>query len=102
MALCIIDHYAVVEDNDETAIDKDNKVELPSLWTPVLEYYSTYTLDHLKPIIKNLIDYMLIAPTSKTNNVYKKYSSSKLIEAAKITEKSEPFLREILQSIFKN
>lgn len=87
MAFCIID----------TAVAGDSNVDFASLWTPVLEYYSTYTLSHLKPIIKNLIDYVLIAPTSKTNNVYKKYSSIKLNEAAKITEKSEPALRQILQ-----
>lgn len=73
-----------------------NEIDLTKLWTPVLQYYSTYDLAHLKPVIHQLVEYALIVPKSKTNNVYKKYSSLKLSEAAKITEKSEAVLRHLL------
>lgn len=81
----------------DAAVNGQTNIDPASLWTPVLEYYSTYNLNHLKPIIDTLVEYILVSPTSKTNNVYKKYSSIKLNEAAKITEKSESALRNILQ-----
>lgn len=75
----------------------ENKIEYETLWNPVLEFYSTYNMAHLGPIIKQLVEYVLIAPTSKTNNVYHKYCSQKQGEMALVCDKSKNILNEILK-----
>lgn len=74
-----------------------NQTDYEQLWTPVLEFYSTYNMEHLWPIVKQLIEYILIAPTSKTNNVYHKYCSQKQAEMALVCDKSKNVLNEILK-----
>lgn len=66
----------------------------------MLEFYSTYNVAHLQPIVKELIAYILDAPTSKQNNVYNKYSAQKQGEMAKICEKSSHILQKILEYAF--
>lgn len=63
-----------------------------SLWTEALVFYSTYDTAYLRPIVKELIAYILTAPTTKTNNVYTKYATAKLSELALICEKNSQIL----------
>lgn len=74
----------------------EKSVDYAALWTPALEFYSTYNVAHLQPIVKKLISYVVTAPTSKTNNVYVKYSSAKQGEMALVCDKSKHLLSEIL------
>lgn len=66
------------------------------MWSQSLEYYSTYTLKKLLPIIKKLAEHILMAPTAKLNNVYKKYRSNKYLDVAKTAEKSADILQNII------
>lgn len=65
------------------------------LWTKTIEYYSSYSLKQLMPIIHILAEDILNAPTAKLNNIYKKYRSNKLQEIAQLTEKSAIVLENI-------
>lgn len=70
------------------------------MWTKTIIFYTTYELKDLKPIIQDLIEYVMVAPSSKTNNVYNKYSATKYNEVSKIVLKSEEVLHEILKFNF--
>lgn len=72
-------------------------IKYESLWSPVLEFYSTYNVAHLQPIVRDLIANVLSAPSSKTNNVYIKYSTAKQAEVAVVCDKSKHILTEILE-----
>lgn len=87
VSLCLV-HYLV---------HSDKPVTYDSLWNPVLEFYSTYSANHLRPIVKELIAYILTAPTSKTNNVYTKYTSTKQGEMALVCERTKHILNDILE-----
>lgn len=78
-------------------VNPEKSVKYDSLWTPVLEFYSTYSAAHLRPIVKELIAYVITAPTSKNNNVYTKYTSQKQGEMAIICERSIQYLTDILE-----
>lgn len=75
----------------------DKPVKFGSLWNPVLEFYSTYTAADLRPIVKELIAYIMTVPSSKNNNVYTKYTSQKHGEMSLICERSKHILNEILE-----
>lgn len=63
----------------------------------MLEFYSTYSAAHLRPIVKELIAYVLTAPTNKNNNVYTKYTTQKQGEMAIICERYKQILIDILE-----
>lgn len=69
-----------------------------SLWTPTLAFYSTYDTAYLRPIVQDLIAYIKIAPTSKTNNVYTKYSAAKHSEIALFCEKNFSIFSDIIDN----
>lgn len=68
---------------------------LEQLWTSTLEYYSTYSLKDLLPIIQKCAKNLLSVPKAKLNQVYRKYSSQKLKSVAQIVEKSEDILMNL-------
>lgn len=70
---------------------------IKSLWTPALTFYSTYDVSYLRPIVKDLIAYIQVAPSSKTNNVYTKYATAKQSEMALICEKNISILSDIVE-----
>ncbi|XP_031641114.1 G2/mitotic-specific cyclin-B [Contarinia nasturtii] len=80
----------------ESLMCPDKSIKFDTLWNSVLEFYSTYSAEYLRPIVKDLITYVLNAPTSKTNNVYIKYKSVKQGEMALICERSHNILRKII------
>lgn len=73
-----------------------NPVEYVALWCKKLEYYSNYTLANLMPVIRKLAEFIIDAPTSKLNNVYKKYRANKFQEVATSAEKSVNLLENII------
>lgn len=77
--------------------DKSLETIINSLWTPALAFYSTYDTSYLRPIVKDLIAYIKVAPTSKTNNVYTKYATAKHSEMALICEKNFGILSKIAE-----
>lgn len=77
-------------------MNSEKSMDYEKLWNPVLEFYSTYDMKHLRPIVDQLIAYIMTAPTSKTNNVYTKYCSQKQGEMALVCEKSKHILQEIM------
>lgn len=64
-----------------------------------MECYSTYDASYLRPIVKDLIAYIKVAPESKNNNVYTKYATAKHSEMALICEKNYSILSEIFELI---
>lgn len=79
----------------QSLVNSEKKINYEKLWNPVLEFYSTYNMAYLRPIIKELIAYIQVAPTSKTNNVYVKYTSLKQGEMALICDRSKQILNMI-------
>lgn len=77
----------------------EKSIQYDSLWTEVMQFYSTYSAMHLQPIVKELIEYILIAPTLKTNNVYTKYTSPKQGEMSLVCERSKHILNQIHDQI---
>ncbi|XP_013134762.1 PREDICTED: G2/mitotic-specific cyclin-B1 [Papilio polytes] len=51
---------------------------LPEVWTPTLTYYSGYSLQHIKPIIKKLAEIVVDVENNKFKALYKIYSSAEL------------------------
>lgn len=47
------------------------------LWNSKIQHYSTYSLEHLKPIAQKIAKLVKDAPHAKLKAVYTKYSSSK-------------------------
>jgi len=56
---------------------------MEEVWTPVLVYYTTYTLPQLLPTIQRLATILAAAPTSKLSAVFQKYSSRKLMKISR-------------------
>lgn len=46
------------------------------LWTPTLQFYSTYTLDSIMPIIKRLALIVSTAQEAKLKSIYNKYANA--------------------------
>lgn len=68
-----------------------------ALWTPALEFYTTYSAAYLRPIVKELIAYIDVSPTTKTNNVYVKYKTAKHSEMALVCERHVHILKQMAE-----
>lgn len=77
--------------------NKSLKSIVNALWTPALEFYSTYDVKYLRPIVKELIAYIQTAPITKTNNVYTKYATEKHAELAVVCERHNQILSGIAE-----
>lgn len=60
------------------------------LWSANMEFYTQYTLDELRPIIRNLAKIVLNAPKAKEKAVYTKYSTNSFDKVALRPEVSGP------------
>jgi len=67
------------------------------VWTPVLQYYTRYTLDELERTIAKLAEILLAAPKAKLNSVYRKYKASKFMQIARIPAIDEPIVKKIAE-----
>lgn len=65
-------------------------------WNKTIQFYTSYSLKELMPVIQTLAEDILNAPTAKLNNIYKKYRSSKLQEIAQAAESSTVVLQNII------
>lgn len=67
--------------------------DVEQIWTPTLQHYSTYNGQQLQPLVRQLCDLILNAPTAKLNNVYTKYASMKMNKIAIKTTKYDKLLK---------
>lgn len=77
----------------------ERPIDYESLWTKTIIFYTTYELKDLFHIVADLINYVKVAPTTKTNNVYNKYRNTKFNGVASIVLKSDASLNEILSFV---
>ena len=56
---------------------------MEEVWTPVLVYYTTYTLSELLPTIQKLATILAAAPAAKLSAVFQKYSRAKLMKISR-------------------
>lgn len=64
------------------------------LWTPTVEFYSQYSVENLRPIIRMIAKIVKHAPTAKLKAVYNKYNSSKFENIASISELNGPVIQK--------
>lgn len=80
MALCV--------QNNST-----NGVE--DLWTGTLEYYSTYTLEDLLPVVQKIAKHLPNVPKPKLNQIYRKYAAPKLCEVSTLVESRHKIVQHL-------
>lgn len=66
------------------------------LWTPTLEYYSTYASDDLMPVMKRLASIACTAKDVKLKSVYTKYSNAVYKFTSTLPEMSGSKMQEIM------
>lgn len=66
------------------------------LWTPTLQYYSTYTTDDLMPVIKRLATIVSTAKEVKLKAVFVKYSHAVYKFTSSLPEMNGVKMQEIL------
>jgi hypothetical protein len=69
-----------------------------AVWTPTLEYYSTYTADELKPVMKRLATIVASAKDVKLKSVFNKYSHATYKFTSTLPEMSGMKINEIIRS----
>ncbi|KAJ8735480.1 hypothetical protein PYW07_007100 [Mythimna separata] len=69
-----------------------SRKKLEDVWTPTLQYYSGYSLEHIKPIIEKIARIISNVDNCKYKSVFKKYSDPSLAKVSCLPElKSEAF-----------
>ena len=59
---------------------------LTSVWSPTLQYYSTYRVEDVLPVVSSLASVLAKRGQSKLNAVHAKYSSRKFMKVAEMPE----------------
>lgn len=85
--------------NSKKSSKKSLNTVLNSLWTPTLAIYTTYDATHLHPIIINLLAYIKVAPATKCNNVYNKYTTAEHSKVSLLCEKNVSVLSEMEHAV---
>jgi len=67
-------------------------------WCPALEFYSTYRVEQLQPLVARLAGLLKAAPSSKLKAVYNKYLSKKFLKVACRVELSGPRMDQLTGS----
>lgn len=75
----------------------ERPIDIQSMWDKTIIFYTTYEQKDLSHIVTDLINYVKVAPTTKTNNVFNKYRNSKFNSVAATVQKSDQALGEILE-----
>jgi G2/mitotic-specific cyclin-B3 len=66
------------------------------VWTPTLEYYTTYESSQLMPIMKRLANIVFTAKNVKLKSVFAKYSHSALKFTSTLPEMTGSKIQEIM------
>jgi len=67
-------------------------------WCAALEYYSTYKVDQLHPVVAKLASLVKAAPSSKLKAVYNKYLSKKFLKVAARAELTGPRISQLTEA----
>jgi len=73
----------------------DSKSRLASVWSSTLQHYTQYDLPQLKPVIQQLANILVTAPTAKLATVYQKYGNKKFMKISRIPVLEDPALKKI-------
>lgn len=78
-----------------------NKLDTPieKIWTPTLQFYSRYNVDHLNPIVKKIAKIVHGAPQAKEKAVYKKFESNKFDKISTKSELYGPVISKLISSV---
>jgi len=68
---------------------------MAEVWTRVLEHYTMYKLEDLRPTIQKLASVLLAAPNAKLSSIFNKYSNRKFLKIARIPALDDPLLKDI-------
>lgn len=72
--------------------------DLEDVWTPSLVYYSTYTFDHIEPIIRKIAHIVADVENSKYKSVYRKYQDVSLAKVSSLPQLKSETLYELVDS----
>lgn len=76
-----------------------NKMKNDSdLWTPTLQFYSTYTVQGLMPIIKRLASIVSTAHEVKLKSIFNKYANAHFKFTSTIAEMTGTKIRDLARS----
>ncbi|XP_031769157.2 G2/mitotic-specific cyclin-B2-like isoform X2 [Galleria mellonella] len=69
--------------------------ELDEVWTPTMVYYSTYSLSHIKPIIRKIAKVVINVENSKFKAVYNKYLDATLAKVSMLPQLKGEAIHEL-------
>lgn len=67
------------------------------LWTPTLQYYSTYSVQHFMPIVKRLAMIVATAQEAKLKSIFSKYSQPYFKFVATTSEMTGVKIQELIR-----
>ena len=68
---------------------------LTSVWSPTLQYYSTYRMEDVLPVVSSLASVLMKRGQSKLRAVHAKYSSRKFMKVAEMPELAGEIVGEL-------
>lgn len=68
------------------------------LWTPTLQFYSTYTLEKIMPIVKRLALVVSTAQDAKLKSIYNKYGRANFKFTSNIPEMTGIRIQNLIRS----
>ena len=68
------------------------------LWTPTLQFYSTYTLDHIMPIVKRLALIVSTASEARLKSIFNKYGHAHFKFTSTIQEMTGMRIQQLARS----
>lgn len=71
--------------------------QLKDVWTPTLEYYSEYTLQHIEPIMRKIAKIVVNVENSKRKSVYNKYTDISLAKVSTLPQLKSDAIYELAQ-----
>lgn len=72
--------------------------EVEEVWTPTMNYYSGYSLEHILPIMKKLAKIVISVSNSKYKAVYNKYSDVSLAKVATLPQLKSDAINELART----
>lgn len=68
------------------------------IWTPTLQYYTTYSVEHLMPIVKRLAVIVSTAQEVKLKSIFTKYSHATFQFTSTIPEMTGLKIQELARA----